>query len=135
MPKGMRMPGHRDDVLAVVRDLLAGYPTVVPGKMFGLPAFYTSGKLVASLYGDGLGVKLPPERVAALVGMPEYEPFDPVGRGPMRAWVWIRHADAAAYAVDLPLLLESVAYVAEEAASGRPPARRFGRRRSEGARR
>jgi hypothetical protein len=128
MPKGMPMPGHREDILAVVRDLLADHPAVRPGTMFGLPAFYTGGKLVASLYGDGLGLKLPPARVAALVGEPEYEPFDPVGRGPMRAWVWIRHADAAAYADDLPLLMESVEYVAEEAA-GRPPPRRSGRRR------
>lgn len=120
----MPLPGYRADVLAVVSDLLAGHPAVTPGKMFGLPAFYTSGKLFASLYGDGIAVKLSPDRVAELLGRPDCEPFAPTGRAPMRAWALIRRPLAEAYVDDLPLLLASVEYVAEEARSGRVGPRR-----------
>ena len=124
MPRGVPLPGYRADVLVVVADLLDGHPALTPGKMFGLPAFYTSGKLFASLYGDGIAVKLSPDRVAELLGTPGCEPFTPTGRAPMRAWVLIRRAAAEAYADDLPLLLASVEYVADEAASGRGASRR-----------
>ena len=130
MPRGVPLPGYRADVLAVIGELLDGHPAVTPGTMFGLPGFYTGGKLFACLYGDGLGVKLPPERVAALLGTPGCDSFAPTGRAPMRAWVLIGRPTAEAYADDLPLLLESVEYVADEAASGagRPRHRRSARR-------
>jgi len=32
--------------------------------MFGFPAFYAAGKLVACVYDTGLGLRLPPEEAA-----------------------------------------------------------------------
>lgn len=130
MPRGVPLPGYRADVLTVISDVLAGHPAVTPGKMFGLPGFYTAGKLFACLYGDGIAVKLPPGRVADLLGTPDCEPFAPTARAPMRAWVLIRRPTAEAYADDLPLLLASVEHVADEAVSGRgvPRRRRAARR-------
>ena len=112
---------YRSDVVAVLRDLLADQPGIVEGPMFGLPAFFVAGKLFACAYGDGVGVKLPPERVAALLERPEVTPFRPYGKPAMRAWVQLSRASADDYAGDLDLLLESARFVAERAAS---PARR-----------
>ena len=117
-------PRYRPDVVAVLRGLLADQPGIVEGPMFGLPAFFVAGKLFACAYGDGVGVKLPPERVAALLKLPEATPFRPYGKPAMRAWVQLSRASVEEYVGDLDLLLESARFVAERAASSAPRPRR-----------
>ena len=48
----------------MLADMLAGRPDTRPGLMFGFPASYAAGKLVACVYGTGLGLRLPPEEAA-----------------------------------------------------------------------
>ena len=37
---------------------LLGLPGIVPGKMFGYPAYYVGKKLFACVYEDGVGIKV-----------------------------------------------------------------------------
>lgn len=119
-------PGYRADVLAVLAREMAAVPEVHPGKMFGFPAFYATGRLFACVYGQGVGVKLPRERVAELLQRPDFVPFQPYGKPRMREWVEIRHARAADYARDAPLLAEGARFVATapKPAARKRPARR-----------
>ena len=126
---------YRPEVTAVIRDLVADVPTLTEGKMFGLPAFYAAGKLFACVYGEGVGLKLPAERVTALLGAPGVDHFRPYGKPSMRQWIHVTRADAEEYAGDLELLLESARFVAEGAGrDARRPGTSAGRPRG-GARR
>jgi hypothetical protein len=44
----------------VLADMLDGRPDTRPGLMFGFPAFYAAGKLVACVYDTGLGLRRVP---------------------------------------------------------------------------
>jgi len=107
-------PGHRDDVLAVLEDLLDGHPEVKRGKMFGLPAFSVGGKVFATLFGDGVALKLPPDTIDRLAD-DEIAPFRAMGKT-MTGWVQISRPEAESYAADAPLFETSIGYVAEQAA-------------------
>src|SRR5207247_10796992 len=79
---GRRMgpsPGYREELRVVLADMLDGRPDTRPGLMFGFPAFYAAGKLVACVYGTGLGLRLPPEEAAELRGRTS-RTFEPYGR-------------------------------------------------------
>ena len=67
--------------------MLDGRPDTRPGLMFGFPAFYAAGKLVACVYSTGLGLRLPPEEAAELRGRTS-RTFEPYGRT-MRAWTFL----------------------------------------------
>ena len=104
-------PAHK----AVLDDLLLGDPRVRPGKMFGFPAYYVGRKLCISLYADGVGVKLPAASVARLLrDDPHALPFQPLGKSKMREWVQIDLADSAEYRRYLPVLEESIHFIAAQ---------------------
>ena len=65
------------------------------------------GKIFAMLPHNALVVKLPAERVAALIDAGDGEPFG-VGKRVMREWVTIRGVDDAAWAA---LADEALAFV------------------------
>ena len=106
---------YRPEVLEVVSRLLADDPRVKRTQMFGHPSFATGGKMFASLYDDGIAVKLPLDRAEALIGGECMEAFVPGGMAKMRGWVLIRRTDAEAFTADEPLLREALTYVAGEA--------------------
>jgi hypothetical protein len=55
-----------DDAQKLVLDeMLLNLPGAKAGKMFGLPGYWTGGKLFACLFGPGVGLKLPPARQVA----------------------------------------------------------------------
>lgn len=85
-------PGFREELRVVLAELLDGRPDVRPGLMFGFPAFYAAGKLVACVYGTGIGLRVPPEHATELRGEPS-RAFEPYGRT-MRAWTFIEPAVA-----------------------------------------
>ena len=118
---GNDSPGYRTDVVEVLSRLLLSRPDVVPGKMFGFPAFYTAGKLFACVYGEGVGLKLPQDRVRQLEGKPGITPFQPYGKSRMREWIHIRRDPASTLAKDASLLEASITFVARAAASSRRP--------------
>jgi hypothetical protein len=81
--------------------------------MFGYPAFYVGRRLFACIYGDGVGLKLPGERVRSLAGEPRIRPFQPYGKQRMREWVEICHERVEAYESERPLFAEAVAFAEE----------------------
>lgn len=113
---------HREDVLAVLDDLFAGRPDVRRGKMFGLPAFSTGGKVFATVMGDGVALKLPPETIDRLAD-DEIAPFEAMGKK-MGGWVQISRPEAERYLADAPLFEASIGYVAEQASRPKPAPRR-----------
>ena len=82
----------RDERFAAMVAATAGDPDVQPpdsagGRRFGSEALRVGGSIVAMLVQGRVVLKLPRERVEALVGAGDGEPFDN-GRGrPMREWV------------------------------------------------
>lgn len=108
-------PEYRAEVLAALRELLAGEPDVTRGQMMGHPVFYYSpsgGKrrMFASVHGPGLTLKLPPELVAELLEDPRFAPFTPMGRQ-MRGWVVVPVSGSALGAEVEELLRQALAYV------------------------
>lgn len=83
---------------------------VNPGKMFGHPAYYVGGKLFASLYMDGVCVKLPESRVKELLKKESYTPFEPMGRK-MKQWVMITYSNSHDYLKEKTIFKESIEYV------------------------
>jgi hypothetical protein len=97
--------------------LLLDIPGVKPGKMFGYPAYYVSGKMFACVYEDGVGLKLPGAVAASLLGEPGISPFIPLGRREMKEWVFILREKPEQYSGDLETLETSYTYVATLAAA------------------
>ncbi|MGH9176665.1 MAG: hypothetical protein ACRD1H_20010 [Vicinamibacterales bacterium] len=111
----MVMPGYREDVLVVLDELLDGRPDVRRGSMMGLPGYFTGKKMFACCFDEGIGVKLPVARVAALQAADdEIHPHMPGGRV-MKEWVYIARDDVNAYRGDIDLLNEAIAFVANAA--------------------
>lgn len=82
---------------AALVEEFAGMPGVEPpsgGRAFGSTALKVRGSIFAMLMGDRLVVKLPRERVAALVARGEGAPFDSGKGRPMREWVTVIEDDA-----------------------------------------
>ena len=88
-------PKHKE----ILDSFLLGIPIVNPGKMYGYPAYYVGGKLFASLYMEGVCVKIPESQVAGLLKRKEIVPFQPMGRK-MREWVQINRNKSENYLND-----------------------------------
>jgi hypothetical protein len=103
---------------ALLVDELAGTPGVVPpgapgSRGFGASALKVGGSIFAMLSGGRLALKLPRQRVAALIAEGTGRPFD-AGKGtPMKEWVSVVPGDDATW---LALAREALAFVA----SGHP---------------
>jgi hypothetical protein len=99
-------PKHKE----VLDSFLLDNELVKPGKMFGHPAYYVGGKLFASLYMEGVCVKLPETRVKELLRKEGYAPFQPMGRK-MKEWILITHKKSNEYLKDRAVFQESIEYV------------------------
>ena len=95
-----------------VRLLLAHDPEVRAGVMFGCPAFFLGRRMLACVYGDEVGVKLPSPRVEKLLLEAGITPFQPYGKKNMRQWVALPNGDGD---VVEGLLREAVAFAREHA--------------------
>ncbi len=86
---------RRDPTLASVVDAYEK-EGATPGRKFGKNALKTrDGKLFALFTQDSLVVKLPNERVAALVAEGVGKPFDPGHGRLMKAWLRVTSAQAS----------------------------------------
>jgi hypothetical protein len=83
-----------DERFAALAEEFAVYPDVqLPGestpRTFGATALKVNGSIFAMATGEGLVLKLPGQRVTALIGSGRGAPFD-AGKGtPMKEWVTI----------------------------------------------
>ncbi|NPV02777.1 MAG: MmcQ/YjbR family DNA-binding protein [Brevinematales bacterium] len=92
--------------------MLLTLPEVKAGKSFGFPAYSIGKKMFACVYEEGVSIKLPKERVDAIIGSdPDAGEFRPMNRYVMKEWVFIARKNTADYIKDLPLLKESVEFV------------------------
>ncbi len=107
-----------EQVAAALVEAAEELPDTRVGKMFGYPALYANGKLFACAYGDGVGLKLPAEVVAALIEEEGFEPFQPFGKPRMREWAFLRATDGGAVRARSGLLEQSAGF----AAGARPDA-------------
>jgi TfoX/Sxy family transcriptional regulator of competence genes len=108
----------RPDIQAVLAEIIGEHPAVYPKKMFGRPGFFTGGKAFVCVLTEGITLKLPPATIASLSDS-AMRPFAPGGRS-MTGWVEIRREPASEYMQDADLIQQSIAYVAEQAASAEP---------------
>jgi hypothetical protein len=95
----------------VLDTLLLDIPFVKPGKMYGHPAYYIGGKLFASLFMDGVCVKVPESLVKELLRRESIIPFQPMGRK-MREWILIIRDKSEEYLNDREIFEKSIEYVA-----------------------
>lgn len=80
---------------SVLDALLLDKPGVHSGKMLGYPAYFAGEKLSICLVGEGVGLKLPSERAAALLAEdPHTSPFHPLGQPKMREWLQINPVES-----------------------------------------
>lgn len=95
----------------VLDSFLLDIPIVKPGKMYGHPAYYVGGKLFASLYMQGVCVKIPEKSRIELLKRKHIVPFEPMGRK-MREWVLINRKKSENYLKDRDIFERSIEYVA-----------------------
>jgi hypothetical protein len=94
----------------ILDSFLLGIPIVIPGKMYGYPAYYVGGKLFASLYNTGVCIKIPESRVKELLIKEGIFPFEPMGRM-MREWIFIIRENSEDYQKDRAIFMESIDFV------------------------
>jgi hypothetical protein len=95
----------------VLDTFLLDIPFVKPGKMYGHPAYYVGGKLFASLYMEGVCVKVPEQFKDELLTRKEIVPFEPMGRK-MREWILINRSKSEDYLKDQDIFEKSIEFVA-----------------------
>jgi hypothetical protein len=94
----------------ILDSFLLDIPIVKPGKMYGHPAYYVNGKLFASLFMDGVCVKIPKPRITKLLEKEGIKPFEPMGRK-MKEWIFIVRDNSEDYINDRYIFEESIEYV------------------------
>ncbi len=100
-------PEHK----VILDRLLLNHPGVAAGVVFGLPCYKVSGVVFATLYGEGVGIKLPEARVRELLDKPGFVPFRPFGRNRGKEFVQINHDNPEDYQPDKSLFEEARRYV------------------------
>lgn len=107
------------DIVDKIAVLLLGMPDVERRKMFGYPAWYFCGKMIACVYENGVGLKQQETRVLELTGKPGYTFFQPLGRARMKEWVYITHDNPQDFQDDAGLLEEALRFAAAAQPAGR----------------
>jgi hypothetical protein len=79
--------------------------------MFGYPAYYINKKLFACLYEEGVGIKIPEDRVNELIGREGIIHFQPMGRRKIREWIQINRKNSEDYLIDKEIFETSIRYV------------------------
>ena len=69
-----------------VREILKRRPRLEEKKMFGGVGFLVNGNMACGVHGEGLIVRVAPEKHAQLLTRPHTRPFDLTGK-PMKGWL------------------------------------------------
>ncbi len=101
--------------------LLLDYPEVSACMVFGLLCYKVNGVVFATLYGEGVGLKLPEARVRELLEKPGCVPFRPFGRNRGKEFVQITHENPEDYQQDKALFEEAMRYVFSPSADQKEP--------------
>ena len=102
-------------LIAALSSLLAPLPDVREEKSETHATFLTGKKVFAFTRSSGPGValKLPKERIAALLEREDITPLT-MGKRTMKEWIVIEHPKPTDYKKDLPLFKEAKAFVEAE---------------------
>ncbi len=96
---------------AKMDEMLLVMPGVKGSKAFGYPAYKINGKIFAFVGSNGVAIKLPAERVNALLDGKALRHFE-VGDGVVwREWLSIEHDQSEDYEQDAGLFEESVEFL------------------------
>jgi hypothetical protein len=93
-----------------------GEPGGSSGRRFGSDALRVGGSIFAMVTGGRLVVKLPRDRVQALIGSGTGAPFDSGKGRPMKEWVAVVEEDGATW---LALAREALDFVRSKSPRGR----------------
>jgi len=107
----MVKPKFNPENKKVLDSFLLEIPGIKPGKMFGYPAYYINKKLFACIYEEGVGIKIPEDRVNELIGREGIIHFQPMGRRKMREWIQINRKNSEDYLIDKEIFETSIRYV------------------------
>jgi TfoX/Sxy family transcriptional regulator of competence genes len=121
--KGEPSPPELIERLARLAAALAG---VEQRKMFGYPALFLNGNMLAGLFGDGIVLRLPEPERQALIAADQATPFAAMRGRIMRGWVIVNRAQRVGDAA-LGGLLEAAR---RHTAAMPPKARKAGRKRA-----
>lgn len=110
-------PEHK----AALDRVLLDDPAVTAGTIFGLPCYKVNGMVFATVCGEGVGIKLPQERVKELLEQPGFVPFRPFGRNRGKQFVQINHENPQDYLHDQSLFKEAMRYVVSLSADQKDP--------------
>mgnify|MGYP006283484773 CR=1 FL=1 len=101
---------YNENHKSVLDSFLLDHPLVSPGKMYGHPAYYVGGKMFASLFGDGVCLKIPEKRVKDILEKEYVVPIEPRGRI-MREWSLLVRENSKDYLKDKGFFEESIDFV------------------------
>ncbi|MDQ2834914.1 MAG: MmcQ/YjbR family DNA-binding protein [Acidobacteriota bacterium] len=101
------------ELVVVLSELLASLADVTEQKTVSHVTFYTEGKVFAftRATGQGVALKLPKERIAALLEQRDDITPLKMGKRTMKEWVLVERAKLSAYRKDLALFQEAMAFV------------------------
>ncbi len=108
----MSKANFNPEVKRVVDSILLMNPSIVSGKMYGYPAYYINKKLVACIYEEGVGIKVPAGVANELIGKKGIVHFQPLGRPKMREWIKINRENPEDYLKDTGIFETSMNFVA-----------------------
>lgn len=95
----------------ILDSFLLEKPNVVPGQMFGYPAYYINNKLFACVYEEGVGIKVPEINAREFIGQEGIIHFQPLGRRKMREWIQINRTNSEDYLKDEDIFDISLEFV------------------------
>lgn len=105
------MVKFNEDNKQVLDEIFGGLPGVRLAKAFGFPGYYLGKKMIACVYEDGLGIKVPQELAQKLLSDGRAMPFKPYGRHTMRQWVFVVHENPVDFKGDLDIFIQSIEYI------------------------
>jgi hypothetical protein len=108
----MSKANFNPEIKKAVDSILLKHPYIVPGKMFGYPAYYIAKKLMACIYEEGVGLKIPESVANELIGKKRIVHFQPLGRAKMKEWIQINRDNPEDYLQDTELFKTSISFVA-----------------------
>lgn len=103
----------KDDLASILSSMLEGLPGVNVKKSANRLSFLTGKKVFAFTQKDGVVLKLPQERIKALVNK-KTASFLVMGKREMKEWVVIKHKDPKEFKKDLRLFKAAMAFVSSK---------------------